>query len=167
MLVRRNTRKKGKCGKFIAKYVGPLQVVKRLTEVTYRVTNIPGQSTRKRLVIFPAHVSQMKPYLAGYCSRSEDSKVNSIDDESCVSGETTNGESSVSEEVEGTDDSEGDSPEEEREINGRPVIPDESVEPTRWLKWNRNPPRWQRDYVVSNDQEDDSPHVTFLEYISA
>ncbi|KZS06388.1 Uncharacterized protein APZ42_030171 [Daphnia magna] len=167
VLVRRNTRKKGKCGKFIAKYVGPLQVVKRLTEVTYRVTNIPGQSTRKRLVIFPAHVSQMKPYLAGYCSRSEDSKVNSIDDESCVSGETTNGESSVSEEVEGTDDSEGDSPEEEREINGRPVIPDESVEPTRWLKWNRNPPRWQRDYVVSNDQEDDSPHVTFLEYISA
>lgn len=171
VLVRRNIRRKGVCSKFVAKYVGPLQVVKRLTSVTYRVTNIPGQSTRKRLVVFPAHVSQMKPYLAGYCSRSEESGDGSSEGETGGSEEATDGGSSVSEEVEEEDDSEGQLTEEglviaEKEANDNQMAPDESVSPSGRPKRSRNPPRWQEDYVVLNDQESSSPHVSFLEYIT-
>ncbi|KAK4037943.1 hypothetical protein OUZ56_029966 [Daphnia magna] len=105
----------------------------------------------------------MKPYLAGYCSRSEESGDGSSEGETGGSEEATDGGSSVSEEVEEEDDSEGQLTEEglvisEKEANDNQMAPDESVSPSGRPKRSRNPPRWQEDYVVLNDQESSSPH---------
>ena len=62
VLVRRDQQVAGKCRKFSPKYIGPLQITKRLTNVTFRVADLLGRHTRKRLTIFPAYVSQLKPY---------------------------------------------------------------------------------------------------------
>ena len=62
VLVARDIQKKGKAKKFLPRYVGPYQVVKRITPVTYLVEDVPARRRTKTWRRFPAHVSQLKPF---------------------------------------------------------------------------------------------------------
>ena len=61
-MVRRPIKRKGKCKKFECRFIGPLQVLKRLTPTTYRIEDLPSTRTRRRWRVLPAHVSQLRPY---------------------------------------------------------------------------------------------------------
>ena len=61
-LVRRKIIKKGKRHKFLPKFVGPSQIVKRVGPVTHLVEDIPGQRTWRRNRRFNAHVGQLKRF---------------------------------------------------------------------------------------------------------
>jgi hypothetical protein len=64
VLVRRMLKKKGFTKKFLPKYIGPFQVVKKVAETTYLVEELPSRRKRKEVRRFNAHVVQLKPFRA-------------------------------------------------------------------------------------------------------
>ncbi|EFX64357.1 hypothetical protein DAPPUDRAFT_118259 [Daphnia pulex] len=62
VLVKRNLTKKGKTKKFLPKFVGPYQVVKKVCETTYLVEDLPAR--RKQTKRFNAHVCQIRHFHA-------------------------------------------------------------------------------------------------------
>jgi hypothetical protein len=63
--------------KFLPKYIGPFQIVKKVAETTYRVEELI-ESRRKKKVVrrFIAHVVQLKPFRA----RSDEWHMSEIDE---------------------------------------------------------------------------------------
>ncbi|EFX63076.1 hypothetical protein DAPPUDRAFT_335971 [Daphnia pulex] len=62
VLVRRKLIKKGKTKKFLPKFVGPFQVVKKLCETTYLVEDLPARRKKKQFRRFNAHVCQIRRF---------------------------------------------------------------------------------------------------------
>ena len=62
VLVARNITKIGRTKKLLPLYIGPYQVVKQKSPVTYLVEDIPAMRKRKLWRRFTAHVSQMKSF---------------------------------------------------------------------------------------------------------
>jgi len=62
VLVRRNINKKGKTKKFLPKFVGPYQIVRKVCWTTYLVEDLPKNRRRRRYRSFRAHVCQMKRF---------------------------------------------------------------------------------------------------------
>ncbi|EFX63612.1 hypothetical protein DAPPUDRAFT_119063 [Daphnia pulex] len=76
VLVRRMLKKKGLTKKFLPKYIGPFQIVKKVAETTYRVEELPSRRKKKVVRRFNAHVVQLKPFRA----RSDEWHVSEIDE---------------------------------------------------------------------------------------
>ena len=62
VLVTRNISKVGMTKKLLPRYIGPYQIVKKKSSVTYLVEDIPAMRKRKVWRRFTSHVSQMKPF---------------------------------------------------------------------------------------------------------
>ncbi|KZS10523.1 putative Histone-lysine N-methyltransferase NSD2 [Daphnia magna] len=62
VLVRRKLKKKTKTKKFLLKYVGPFQVVKKICPTTYLVENLPAKRHKKRFRRFNDHVVQIRKF---------------------------------------------------------------------------------------------------------
>ncbi|EFX63818.1 hypothetical protein DAPPUDRAFT_334958 [Daphnia pulex] len=69
-------KKKGLTKKFLPKYIGPFQIVKKVAETTYRVEELPSRRKKKVVRRFNAHVVQLKPFRA----RSDEWHVSEIDE---------------------------------------------------------------------------------------
>ncbi|KAI9560542.1 hypothetical protein GHT06_011483 [Daphnia sinensis] len=76
VLVRRMLKKKGLTKKFLPKYIGPFQIVKKVAETTYIVEELPSRRKRKVVRRFNAHVVQLKPFRA----RSDEWHVSELDE---------------------------------------------------------------------------------------
>ena len=64
VLVKRNLIKKGKTKKFLLKFVGPYQVVKKVCETTYLVEDLPARRKKTKFRRFNAHVCQIRRFHA-------------------------------------------------------------------------------------------------------
>ena len=64
VLVKRNLIKKGKTKKFLPKFVGPYQVVKKVCETTYLVEDLPAMRKKTKFRRFNAHVCQIRRFHA-------------------------------------------------------------------------------------------------------
>jgi hypothetical protein len=64
VLVKRNLIKKGKTKKFLPKFVGPYQVVKKVCETTYLVEDLPARRKKTMFRRFNAHVCQIRRFHA-------------------------------------------------------------------------------------------------------
>lgn len=62
VLVRRNLKKKGFTKKFLPKFTGPFQVVRKICPTTYLVEDLPAHRKRKTYRRFNAHVSQIRKF---------------------------------------------------------------------------------------------------------
>ncbi|KZR97982.1 Histone-lysine N-methyltransferase NSD2, partial [Daphnia magna] len=64
VLVRRKLTKKGKTKKFLPKFVGPYQVVKKVCDTTYLVEDLPAKRKKTKFRRFNAHVCQIRRFHA-------------------------------------------------------------------------------------------------------
>lgn len=64
VLVRRNLSKKGKTKKFLPKFIGPFQVVRKVCPTTYLVEDLPHNRKKKEWRRFRAHVCQIRKFRA-------------------------------------------------------------------------------------------------------
>jgi hypothetical protein len=65
VLVRRKgLKKKGKTKKFLPKFIGPFQVVKKVCPTTYLVEDLPALRRKKKYRRFNAHVVQIRKFHA-------------------------------------------------------------------------------------------------------
>ena len=55
-------KKKNKTKKFLPKYVGPFQVVKKICPTTYLVEDLPAKRKKKRFRRFNVHVVQIRMF---------------------------------------------------------------------------------------------------------
>lgn len=62
VLVARTIRKTRLTKKLLPRYIGPYQVVKKVSPLTYLVEEIPASRKKRVWRRFPAHVSQLKPF---------------------------------------------------------------------------------------------------------
>jgi hypothetical protein len=62
VLVRIKLKKKNKTKKFLPKYVGPFQVVKKIWPTTYLVEDLPAKRKKKRFRRFNVHVVQIRMF---------------------------------------------------------------------------------------------------------
>jgi hypothetical protein len=62
--VKRNLIKKGRTKKFLQKFVGPYQVVKKMCETTYLVEDLPAMRKKTKFRRFNAHVCQIRRFHA-------------------------------------------------------------------------------------------------------
>ena len=62
VVVRRQVRKKGIPKKFQPRFVGPFEVIRRLSPTTYQVGDLECNRTAGRWWVFPAHTSQLKKW---------------------------------------------------------------------------------------------------------
>jgi hypothetical protein len=76
VLVRRMLKKKGFTKRFLPKYIGPFQIVKKVAETTYLVEELPSRRKRKKVRRFNTHVVQLKSFRA----RSEEWHVSELDE---------------------------------------------------------------------------------------
>ncbi|KZS20857.1 Uncharacterized protein APZ42_012348 [Daphnia magna] len=64
VLVQRNIRKKGMTKKFLPKFIGPFEIVKKVCPITYLVEDPPTRRKRQIWRRFNAHVAQIRPFRA-------------------------------------------------------------------------------------------------------
>lgn len=64
VLVSRKPREKGKTRKFLPKFIGPFQILKRLTRTTYVVEDMPANRRKRIHRRFNAHTCQLRKYHA-------------------------------------------------------------------------------------------------------
>ncbi|XP_057376543.1 uncharacterized protein LOC130697744 [Daphnia carinata] len=62
VLVRRKPRKKNSTKKFLPKFVGPFQVVRKLSQTTYLVEDLPAQRKKSSYRRFNVHVCQIRRF---------------------------------------------------------------------------------------------------------
>lgn len=62
VLIRRKLKKKNKTKKYLPKYVGPFQVVKKICPTTYLVEDLPANRQKKRFRRFNVHVVQIQMF---------------------------------------------------------------------------------------------------------
>lgn len=62
VLVRRKLKKKKKTKKYLPKYVGPFQVVKKICPTTYLVEDLPAKRQKKSFRHFTVHVVQIRMF---------------------------------------------------------------------------------------------------------
>jgi hypothetical protein len=74
VLVRRKLIKKGKTKKFLPKFVGPYQVVKKVCETTYLVEDLPARRKKTKFRRFNAHVCQIRRFHAREDVEGDDSE---------------------------------------------------------------------------------------------
>ncbi|KFD69273.1 hypothetical protein M514_18422 [Trichuris suis] len=90
VLVRRHVRKVGRSEKLMPRFIGPFQVVRRLSDVNYLVASLPSVRKRRVKSRFVVHISQLKSFHAKHapttgtrdeCSKLEGRIVTRIDDQ--------------------------------------------------------------------------------------
>jgi hypothetical protein len=141
VLVKRNLTKKGKTKKFLPKFVGPYQVVKKVCETTYLVEDLPSRRKKTKFRRFNAHVCQIRRFHSR-----EDVEWEQGDD-----SEEEEESSGTEEEGEGIDDTE--EPEENlpsvaaTETVGEEQQPVQPREPERTRAGRQTrAPRWHNEY---------------------
>lgn len=64
VLVTRRIRKMGKTSKFMPKFIGLFQIVKRVAETCFQVEDLPGRRRKRKWRRFNTHVSQLRKFHA-------------------------------------------------------------------------------------------------------
>ncbi|XP_057380292.1 uncharacterized protein LOC130702681 [Daphnia carinata] len=97
VLVRRKPRKKNATKTFLPKFVGPFQVVRKVSETTYLVEDLPANRKRLTYRSFNAHCCQLRRF-HGRTDAEWDESVSVEADESSSSSSSSNPSTSESEE---------------------------------------------------------------------